>query len=102
MMSISDIPPALSPISSTTSIQGLQSSMNNSNSSNHINNSGTNSVSTSPHAYSLDRYHEPSTNEKFKRNGNSMSNTNGNGLGTSSKNMSLPPISSFDNLIRAA
>lgn len=106
MMSISDIPPALSPISSTTSIQGLQTSMNNNNNSNnHINNSGTNSVSTSPHAYSLDRYHEPSSNEKFKRNGNSSSsnnNNNNNGLGNTSKNMSLPPISSFDNLIRAA
>ena len=98
MMSISDIPTILSPISSTTSIQGLQTSMNNNNS----NNSGTNSVSTSPHAYSLDRYHEPSTNEKFKRGNSTMSNNN-NGLNSNnSKNMSLPPISSFDNLIRAA
>ncbi|KAG0672400.1 hypothetical protein C6P45_003084 [Maudiozyma exigua] len=105
MMSISDIPPALSPISSTTSIQGLQTAMNNnSNTNSHITNSGTNSVSTSPHAYSLDRYHEPSSNEKFKRNGNSSSSNtnNNNGLGNTSKNMSLPPISSFDNLIRAA
>ncbi|SMN22664.1 similar to Saccharomyces cerevisiae YDL048C STP4 Protein containing a Kruppel-type zinc-finger domain [Maudiozyma saulgeensis] len=90
-MSISNVPPALSPVSSTTSFQTLPSTamVNSGNSTTGNSNtvtSTTNSVSTSPHSYSLDRYHEPSSAEKFKR----------------AKNMSLPPISSFDNLIRAA
>ncbi|CAB4257275.1 similar to Saccharomyces cerevisiae YDL048C STP4 Protein containing a Kruppel-type zinc-finger domain [Maudiozyma barnettii] len=91
-MSISNIPPALSPVSSTTSFQTLPSTLppsagnNNNNSNTATTTSTTNSVSTSPHSYSLDKYHEPSSAEKFKR----------------AKNMSLPPISSFDNLIRAA
>lgn len=91
----------------TQSIPTLSSSGSNSNSNS---NSASNSpVDSSSNSVYLDKYHEPSSTEKLhtlepnflnktaKLNMNSNnSNSNGN------KTLSLPPISSFDNLIRAA
>ncbi|CCK69024.1 Stp3p KNAG_0B05940 [Huiozyma naganishii CBS 8797] len=64
-------------------------------------------------AVSLDKYHEPSTLEKLQQltelnirrlNGTPVTagSSMGNAASVASNNFSLPPISSFDNLVRAA
>ena len=79
-----------SPISSTASLPSL---------------TNMSTAASTPGSFSLDRYHEPSTVEK-------MQGRPGNGVGASAASVgahpgtaprvALPPISSFDNLIRAA
>ena len=86
-----------SPLSSTTSLRSLALS----------------SAASTPGSFSLDRYHEPSTLEKMRaaRGQTALPALSGAGVNTGAlahphttplPRVALPPISSFDNLVRAA